>query len=141
MVRSAGKASCQDYLSGFVTSIKDMEAFEDDKYTEAIITDRASWDSKRLPKRVTELEAKGYVCSPSALVYYPLSNPKASKMQIMPLVKTVQWQCSLEFEDAKYLASSDTAKKSALEKEGYSCNKVSCSGEDAKEDFVWMCAK
>lgn len=138
---STGQDLCQNYLSGTLTPIKDMQTFEDDKYTEVIILERASWDKNRLPKRVAELEVNGYVCNPSALVYYPLPNPKGSKMHIVPMVKTVQWQCSLEFEVATYLASSDTANKSALEKEGYTCGRVSCSTKEKKEDFVWMCGK
>lgn len=134
-----GGDGCEDLLGGLLTPLKDLQSFEDEIYTEVTITSRDAWDKEKLPKKVLELEEKGYVCSPEVLEFEETS--QVPGMRIEPAVKIVGWNCELEYKEWRYLESTALEEKDTLEKQGYTCEKRNCLGEEEGENFVWFCYK
>lgn len=135
-----GNATCENLLDGLITPFKDFQSFEDTAYTEVLITNRDAWDRSRLPRRVLELEAKGYVCDPVA-VECNYSQPDKEDIRPQMAVDKVCWNCRLEYDDFKYVASGDLDTKRQLEEKGYASEKISCTNRKGEEDFVWLCTK
>ncbi len=130
---------CSILLSGVTKPIKDFQTAEDDQYTTVTLTSREHWERNRLPKKVLELERKGYVCTPyPEEIDYP--DPEGD-MLIQPEVKKAIWHCELFYEDYKHLPAEGVEEKDSLAAQGYTCKKINCLGEDKKETFIWFCYK
>lgn len=130
---------CENLLAGLLIPLKDFQSFEDEIYTEVVITSRDAWDKEKLPKKVIELEEDGYICSPQVLEFEETF--QVPGMHIEPEVKKVGWNCELEYEEWEYLDKDDLKREQSLEKKGYTCKKQDCLGEKGQLDYIWFCYK
>ena len=132
---------CVNLLNGVIIPFKDVQTFVDTEYTEATLTSREYWDKNKLPVQVLELESKDYACYPMPLKF----DDGDSKSEIMaqPAVTIVEWVCELEYDEWKYLASNDIARKTAAENSGLICKKEECfpGGAASGDASVWLCVK
>ena len=131
--------SCINLLEGTTTPLRDKLFFIDKSYTEVTITSREAWDINRLPKRVKDLENIGYICYP--MPYEFEETEQETSIQAEPAVKSVEWDCELEYNDYKYLSKETINQKNNLELKGYSCEKKLCKDSKDQDSFVWLCTK
>jgi len=132
---------CDNLINGVITPFKDFQTFTDTNYTEVTLTSRDSWDKNRLPRKVTQLEGQGYTCYPMPLEFdFDTPDPGVHSE---PAVTKVEWTCELEYNDWKYLETSDTAGKQAAEQAGFTCEKEECftAGPMINDANVWLCTK
>jgi len=135
---SYGFDQCRNLLNGAISPFKDYKVFEDTNYTEVTITSREYWDQKRLPRRVIELQEKGYRCSAHPAEFdYP---QQEGDMLVQPAVTKVQWECVIPYQDYQYVSFKEADTKASLEAKGYVCKKTGCRDHD-KDTFVWLCTQ
>lgn len=134
-----GTEDCANLLNGTITPFKDLQSIVDSNYTEVTIISREFWNRKRLPKKVIDLEDAGYRCYPMPLEFD--SNTPDDSVYSEPAVKTVEWQCELEFNDWKYFNKNDSSEIQTAEKSGYNCTEEKCFTNNTKQSSVWLCAK
>jgi len=130
---------CENLLTGLVVPLRDFQSFEDENYSEVVMTSRDYWDKERLPEKVVEMEEKGYFCSPEVSEFK--NSPKELGMHIEPEIKKVKWSCEQEFAKWTYLDRDELKKKEDLEKEGCICEKQDCLDKEGKINFIWFCYK
>ncbi|MBU0649066.1 hypothetical protein KJ969_03125 [Patescibacteria group bacterium] len=135
----SGTNECVNLLNGVIVPFKDAQIFVDENYTEVTVTSREYWNRELLPAQVVSLEGQGYACYPMPLEFEEQNETPG--MDIEPAVKSVQWQCELEYETYEYLASDDLGQKTYLENQGYACEKEECFTDGVENDFVWLCTK
>ena len=134
--------TCGNYLNGVLEPVK-MEQFIDTKYTSVTIMSRDSWDRSLIQKDVLHRMDLGYECDPLPLEFEG-GEPEGGVM-VEPMVTKVQWDCVLEYEDYKYLESTNEGdiEKSKLEGQGYTCVSERCfvDGPMVNISSVWLCTK
>lgn len=128
---------CSNLINNLTTPLKDKQTFIDDQYPEVTLTSRESWDKQKLPKQVLSLENNGYKCYPIPDEYYQNQQPPG--INIQPAVKSVEWNCELEYQDYQYLKRENSSLKKKLENQGYTCQKQKCFNDNQKETFIWFC--
>jgi len=134
---AGGLERCENLLADLLIPLKDFQSFEDEIYTEVVITSRDAWDKEKLPQKVLELEEKGYRCSPQVLEFGETSQTPG--MHIEPEVKIVKWNCELEYEKWEYVDKDDLKGEQSLEKKGYTCKKQDCLDKKSQLDYIWFC--
>lgn len=130
---------CENLTSGLLVPLKDFQSFEDEIYTEVVITSRNAWDKEKLPKKVIELEKESYLCTPEVLEFGEIS--RTPGMHIEPEVKIVGWNCELEYKEWRYLEGTALEEKDTLEKQGHTCEKQDCLDKKGQLDYIWFCYK
>jgi len=136
-VNKSGAPACSNCYAGLVMPPRDRQIIDDSNYTEVIALDSNKWDSARLPQKVVELQGKGYVCSPK----FPEVEQPAQALKSISEVKMVQWECQQIYRDYRNLTAREIDKKEDLEKQGFSCQKVSCFDDREGDTFAWFCSK
>ncbi len=131
--------SCRDCLSGLFEPLKDMQSFEDDRYTEVAVTDRGVWDKKRLPKEMLALEAKGYRCTPLPLEYAPQQGANQGVLYMQRSVTNVRWMCELPYQGYKFFKSDALDQKRDFARKGFTCVRQNCVNDDKSQSHVWFC--
>ena len=126
------KPTCSECLAGLAVPLKDHQIIEDTNYPEVVTLDSSKWDSAKLPQKVIELQSKGYACAPA-------QSPKDADAK--SAVKVVRWECQQIYHDYRNLQASEVDKKNSLEKQGFSCQKLSCVDERNEEHYIWFCSK
>jgi hypothetical protein len=134
----SGQNICSNLLSGVITPLKDIQTFLDKSYPQVTLTSREYWDQNKLPQQVIDLENQDYTCYP--MPFEMETEESKTGISAQPAVRTVQWDCELEYQNYQYLKAEDD-KKSDLETQGYECKQQTCSDKNQQETYVWLCAK
>ncbi|MFH1509492.1 MAG: hypothetical protein ABIE68_04975 [bacterium] len=130
--------NCNNLVNNSIP-LKDKQTFFDTNYTAVTLTSRDAWDQEKLPAQVTELESQDYICYPMPYDFSEYSEPAGINAELE--VTKVQWDCELEYNDYKYLESSETTTREDLVTNGYSCKEQECEENDGTESSIWLCAK
>jgi hypothetical protein len=134
------KTACSECLAGLAVPLRDYQVIEDTNYPEVVALDSSKWDSSKLPPRVIELQSKGYVCFPT--LPQTGETPQSSKdANSKTTIKMVRWECQQIYHDYRSLQSAEVDKKTGLEKQGFSCQRLSCVDERGEDSYIWFCSK
>jgi hypothetical protein len=140
VTQNMNKPACSECLAGRAIPLRDYLVVEDSNYPEVLAINSSEWDRAKMPQRVIELQSKGYVCCPM-----PSPSGQAAESSKdadgKSIIKTVRWECQQIYRAYRSLHSSEVDKKVALEKEGFSCQRLSCIDEQGLDSYTWFCSK